>query len=90
MKRLQHNILKLNGFSKPYCQFKWIFQSITTPIKRLILLKANSHAKMAPDTGHRGAEGRGLMRLDASGSEEPEATERRRITVSGLSEGRVA
>jgi hypothetical protein len=49
-KRLKHQILKLNGFSKPYCQIKWIFPSITAPIKRLILLKANSHAKMAPDT----------------------------------------
>jgi hypothetical protein len=50
-KRLKHQILKLNGFSKPYCQIKWIFPSITAPIKRLILLKANSHAKMAPDSG---------------------------------------
>ena len=40
---------QLNGFSEPYCQFKWIFPSITAPIKSLILFKANSHAKMALD-----------------------------------------
>ncbi len=49
-KRLEHQILKLNGFSKPYCQFKWIFPSIMAPIKSLILFKMNSHAKMAPDS----------------------------------------
>src|SRR5271163_2439778 len=32
-KRLEHQILKLNGFSKPYCQIKWIFPSIRAPIK---------------------------------------------------------
>jgi hypothetical protein len=48
-KRLEHQILKLNGFSNPYCQIKWIFPSIMTPIKSLISLESNSHAKMAPD-----------------------------------------
>ena len=48
--RLEHQILKLNGLTKPYCQIKWIFPSIAAPIKSLILLKSNSHAKMAPDT----------------------------------------
>jgi hypothetical protein len=57
---LEHQILKLNGFSKPYCQIKWIFPSIMTPIKSLMLLESNSHAKMAPDTESE------LLRLGAS------------------------
>jgi hypothetical protein len=48
-KRLEHPILKLNGFGTPYCQIKWIFRSIMAPIKPLISLKWNSHSKMAPD-----------------------------------------
>jgi hypothetical protein len=49
-KRLEHEILKLNGFSKSYCQVKWIFQSIMAPIKSLNFLKTHSHAKLAPDS----------------------------------------
>ena len=38
-KRLEYQILKSNGFGKPYCQTKWIFSSIMAPIKSLIFLK---------------------------------------------------
>ena len=43
-------ILKLTGFVERYCQIKWIFPSIMASIKRLILQKTHSHAKLAPDT----------------------------------------
>jgi hypothetical protein len=34
-KRLEFQILKLNGFCNPYCQIKWTFRSMMTPIKSL-------------------------------------------------------